>query len=436
MPEPLAPVLPRSGRVAGLRDRVAASETARAAGLAGAMILTNVVALVLTLVFGRLLGTKGYGEVAALLSAFLILAPFGQAMQLATARAGVRGDLGRDGRLRATVEGWTRRLVLLTLLAAALGALAREPLAAASGVEAEWGAAALLPTGVVWLLLCVQRGVLQAAGALRDVGRSMVLEQVARLGLGVALAVAGLGATGAFLGTPLAMAAMALWLHRDLGRRLGRAPSAGGVRRLRDHVRAGGTAIVGLGLLAGLQNVDVIVAKHRLLADAAGAYAAAAVAAKVVIWVAVGVAFWIVPEATRRAAAGREHSGVLLRGLALLGLAAAPALALYALFPDTLLALGFGPKFAPGGDALLLLGLAMTVLAGVFLAVQYLLALGRWRFLPLLAVVALLEPVVLTVPAAARPDLALWVLLVELAAALVVAGAVLAVRRRKTPAPG
>src|ERR1700693_1200920 len=64
------------------------SETAKAAGLAGAMIANNVIALVSTVVFSRLLHDNqggGYGSLAALVSYFLILSVVGLALQVATA---------------------------------------------------------------------------------------------------------------------------------------------------------------------------------------------------------------------------------------------------------------------------------------------------------------------------------------------------------------
>ncbi len=78
---------------AELRD----SETAKAVGLAGAMIVNNIIALGSTVVFARLLKDNqggGYGSLAALVSYFLILSVVGAAMQVATAREGVLGHLG------------------------------------------------------------------------------------------------------------------------------------------------------------------------------------------------------------------------------------------------------------------------------------------------------------------------------------------------------
>ena len=68
------------------------SDTAKAAGLAGAMIANNVIALGSVIVFSREL--TDYGSLAALVSYFLILAVVGYAMQVATAREAVLGHLG------------------------------------------------------------------------------------------------------------------------------------------------------------------------------------------------------------------------------------------------------------------------------------------------------------------------------------------------------
>src|SRR5262249_31106455 len=63
-------------QLSGLRD----SDTAKAAGLALAMIANNVIALGSTVVFARLL--SDYASLAALISYFLILSVAGQAMQV------------------------------------------------------------------------------------------------------------------------------------------------------------------------------------------------------------------------------------------------------------------------------------------------------------------------------------------------------------------
>ena len=49
-----------------------------------------------------------------------------------------------------------------------------------------------------------------------------------------------------------------------------------------------------------LQNIDLIIAKHQFSISVASSYAVAAVAGKVLIWVAMGASFYLVPETSRR----------------------------------------------------------------------------------------------------------------------------------------
>ena len=402
-----------------LRAALGRSESGKAAALAAATAANNAIQLVFTLVFTRLLGASGYGTLAALISAFLVLMVAGQSVQAAAAREAALDRLGRPDALRATLRAWMRRLLLALVAIATASALLREPLAALIGVdEAPWAAAAIPPAGVLWMLLSLQRGALQGLRAYAPVGASIVLEALGRLACALLLFAAGLGVTGALLGTPLAFVLVAIGLERAIHRRLGplqatRRP----LRSLRSLAGGGWAPILGLLLLAALQNVDVIVAKHEMSGTIAGGYAAAAVAAKSVVWVAIGIGLHLLPEATRRAAAGHDPRAVLLRALALLAAVAAPALLVFAAVPGPLLRLAFGAGLAHASGALALLGGAMTLLAAAYLAVQYLVALGNTRFLWVLAVLALAEPVLLSASADGVVAFAAVVLGVQCAAA-------------------
>jgi glycosyltransferase involved in cell wall biosynthesis/O-antigen/teichoic acid export membrane protein len=374
-----------------LRDALAGSETLKAAGMAAATIASNAIALLFTVLFARILGANDYGSLAALISTFVILAVPGSALQVAVARETALGRLGLGSRLAATLAGWRRRLWIggLALTAAAL--LLRRPIAELISVPEAWAAAATAPTAFLWVLLSVERGALQGEHAYRPVAWSVVCEALGRLIFGLVLVAAGLGVTGAYLGSPISMLAVALALWWVSRRRLGPPARGEPVRRLGEMVGGAWPAVLGLVLIAVLQNVDVIMVKRQIGGDAAGAYAAAAVAAKAVVWVAIGIGLYLLPEATRAARAGEDPRRALIRALALVGAVAVPMLIVYALAPGTVLRLAFGPETVRAQDALLVLGVAMTLLAIGYLAVQYMLALGRVAFLPALAVVAALE---------------------------------------------
>ncbi|HEX5146652.1 MAG TPA: hypothetical protein VFV85_06490, partial [Conexibacter sp.] len=441
--------LREDGGRATLRARALAlrsSDVGRASGLAGAMIANNVVALGSTVVFARLL--DDYGSLAALVSYYLILSVVGQALQVATARDAVLGQLGSGPALAATLRSWTRTLLLVTVVAAVVSILLRAPIASAVGVHQQWAAAIGLPAGVLWLLLSVLRGGLQGTGDYRAVGISLVGEQGARLVFGAGLAAAGLGVTGAYLGTPLSLLAMAGYCGVALRRATspagdplavtaGRDTAAEDVapaRRLRDHVVGARIPIAGLTIVALLQNLDIIAAKHRFSTDMASSYSSTAVAAKVLIWVAVGAGFYLVPETSRRHAEGEDTRPVLLQTLGIVLVCAVPVLAIFAFGGRLLLKAAFGADRLLAVDALLALGVAFTLLALTYLGIQYLLALRRTAFLLPLAAVALAEPALLLTAAPSSPNgFAAVVLAVQAVAAVVALGLAFA-RRDGRPA--
>src|SRR6185437_15665508 len=109
------------------------------------------------------------------------------------------------------------------------------------------------------------------------VGGSIAGEATTRLLWGLVLFALGLGVTGAFLGTALSLGSMALFvavpLHREVvraaeGRDVGPEPG------LRELLIRAGAPVVALALIAFLQNIDLIVVKHRVGGDLAGSYAA------------------------------------------------------------------------------------------------------------------------------------------------------------------
>jgi O-antigen/teichoic acid export membrane protein len=402
---------PSGGRIAALRRtyepqlrNLRGSDTAKAAGLAVAMIVNNVIALGSTVVFARLL--SDYGSLAALISYFLILAVAGAAMQVATAREGVLGHLGVGVGLIATLRRWTKTMVWVTIALTVVSVLLRDQIASAVGVKHDpWAAAIGLPAGCLWLELSILRGMLQGVGDYKTVGLSLIYEQASRLVSGAALAAAGLGVTGAFLGTPISFIAMCLYctvaLRRHVERVTGEplAPGRGEAAALElwTHVRRAWVPIGGLIVIAVLQNIDIIAAKHRMggVKDLASSYAATAVAAKVLIWVAIGAGFYLVPEVSRRRAAGEETRPVLFRALGIIFVCAVPVLLIFAVAAKPLLRIAFGSNRTLASSSLLVLGLAFTVLACTYLAIQYLLALKRMWFLVVIGAVAVAEPILL-----------------------------------------
>jgi O-antigen/teichoic acid export membrane protein len=418
------------------------SDTAKAAGLAGAMIANNALALAATVVFARLIGD--YGSLAALVAYLLILTVAGQAMQVATAREGVLGHLGVGEALVTTLRSWTRSMAVLTVVVTVISIVLRQPIADLVGVKQHaWAAAAGLPAGCIYLELSLLRGALQGVGDYKSVGLSLIGEQAARLVFGTVLAVVGLNLGGAYLGSLVAYVLMAAYCGVELRRRAlpraGLDTAEGTSKRalhaalgLWAHVRQAWVPIAGLAVIQLLQNIDLIAAKHRFPSNLASSYAATAVASKVLIWVAMGAGFYLVPECSRRRAEGKDTRLVLLKTLLIIGVCAVPCLLIFAVAAHPLLAIVFGSRRATASASLLPLGAAFTVLAATYLAVQYMLALKQTAFLVVLGAVAVAEPALLLQASRHPAGFAAVVLAVQAVGALLAFALAL---RRPTGAP-
>lgn len=431
---------PGTGSRSRLTHRIKGPETTAAAGLAAATLINNAIQLGFVVVFSRLLGASGYGALASIVAAFLILVVTGQAVQVAAARETTLGHLGDGPTLTRTLRTWTVTLSSATVAAVVLGVLLRAPLAAALGTpEHPWAVAAIPATGTLWLLLCLQRGTLQALSDFRAVAISIVGEAALRLLTALGLVAVGLGVTGAFLGSPASFLLLAIWLgakiHRDaLGAGHHDAPADATHRTLRSLVADNRVAITGLLLLSVLQNIDVILARHAWDGDRAGSYAVATVAAKAVVWVAVGVGLQLLPDATRRAAAGRDPLPALWRALTVLAIITLPALLIFLAFPEPLLRIAFGAQLTAASGALPLLGLAMALLAVAYLSVQYMIGLGELRFVWAVAPLAVTMPVLLATLSLSVTGFASVVLAVQTLVAAATLGLAFATRRNRIAA--
>jgi O-antigen/teichoic acid export membrane protein len=360
--------------------------------MAVAVVASNTIGLAFTIVFARILGASGYGSLAVLVSAWIILMVPGSALQVAVAREVSRATASASDAAGAGVVRWLERLALATLVVAALAIPLRGVIASIVNVEEDWAAAAVPVSGMLWAFLSVERGALQGFGSYRPVALSVIGEATTRLLFALALVGLGLDVTGAFLGTALSLVAMAIVLGIALRPRLPHADHpAVGLSRLRDLLVQARVPVAALTLLFALQELPVIVVKHEASGDIAGAYAVAAVAAKSIIWVAVGLGLYLVPEAARRSESGVDARPILLRMLGLIAVFGAPAMLIFGFAAEPLLSAAFGDDLTAGASALPWLGLAMILLACTYLAVQYMLALGRAVFIWALAVAAAIE---------------------------------------------
>ena len=115
----------------------------------------------------------------------------------------------------------------------------------------------------------------------------------------------------------------------------------------------------------------------------------------------------------------------------MIGVIAVPVLLIFIAGGHVLLDKAFGKDFALADKALPILGGAMTMLAITYLSVQYLLALHRSRFILIMALAAVLDPLLLLLAGTKLTSIAFVLLGLQLVLAAAVATVAM---RTRTPA--
>lgn len=378
----------------------------QAGPLALAGLLANGGSLVVTIVLARVLASRDYGTLNQLLGVFFVVSTPGTALLVAVVRR-VASWQDREGKLvdwaRALHRGaaWGLGCFALVLVAAGPG------LAALLGRNDPAGLDAIALAGAVWVVLCVDRGLLQARREYRTLSWNLLSEGALRSACMIAAGVVGLRVTGVAAGVLLAeigtaiqarMMAVRPWRRSGAWTRRHRPGQRRGVR---GHRVAGATyflrsdvlaAVVALGAIALLQNIDVIVmgreGPHR-----AGAYAAVSVSSKVLIFLALAVGGYLLPEAAHAWQEGRHALRQLSVAFALVEVPGVLLAGAAAVAPRRFLGTFFSDRYVRAATAFLPLAGAMLFLSLVVLVTMYLLAIGDRRVAVLLVAASAAETV-------------------------------------------
>lgn len=292
--------------------------------LAVAMLAANAGNYVLNLFLGRVLTPAEFSDANLMVTLLFTLTAIALCLQMVAARFVARSDeSGYPGDSDALV----RRLRMFALWAGILvGGVFVGGAVLWSDVfrtASPWPFVVLGAGVPFWMVQAVVRGALQARLAFSSLSVSYVIEMLTRVGLGVALVLAGFGVVGATVALSVSFVvtcAVVLLLSR-------RSDGATGVGIDRREVRAyaGLVSILLIGQIIA-NNSDVLVSKAALAPADAGVYAAVALVGRAVFFLSWSVATVIFPVAVRRQVSGQQSAGVLRNGMAIvaaIGLACA-----------------------------------------------------------------------------------------------------------------
>ena len=401
----------------------------QAGPLAAAGVIANGASVVLTVALARLLSPHSYGVLNQLTGLYLILSMPGSAVVVAVVR---RVTVWHEDGTGHLVRRWAgrvhRQCTLIVLVWAAVVFTSRHAVAVLLNQRSGVGIAAILTAAAFFVLLSLDRGLLQAHRSYRPLAANLLVEMGFRVVAVVALVAAGFGPSGAAVGVligEVAATTHARWasVRAWAGGTALRLLDAGSwVASLRPDALLVGqrsvrrtvvvdlvVASVCLSMVAVLQNIDVLVV-GRDNPSHSGAYAAVSVTSKAIVFGAVVLGGYLLPEAAIRWRQG---------GHALRQLAVALLLAVAAVAPEQFLQIFFHHAYTSAADALAPLVLAMIMLSVSVVLTMYLLAVGRrWVAVVLVLGAAALTVAVLAVHGA--PLATAWVDVVVQAAVLLV----------------
>jgi O-antigen/teichoic acid export membrane protein len=427
-----------------LQDRPSVVALRRAGPLAFAGVAANAANVIVTVTIAHLLSSRDYGSLGQLLVLFLVLSMPGSALLVAVVRRvtawSMSGQAYRIKPWATTVRRWGFAGLVVLAVAAWLS---RSWLASVLSLPGPDGVAEFLIAGGAWGLLSFERGLIQADRNYTGLAWNLGVEAAVRTSLTVLLVAAGLAVEGAGLALMAAMGAAighARWaeararpapappadeeveLEDEAGPGVAPSPvlpvedeprppewaKADGDRRpstaaLSAHHDSGAgrrnlaldlvAALIALFFLAALQGLDVEIV-GRDAPGAVGSYNAISVACKAVVFLAIVLSGYLLPEAVVR----WRRGGNALRQLGVaLGLVAVPVVVLAILaaaVPDEMLRILFGPDKVHAAPAFATLALAMGCLAASTLFTYYLLGIGR-RWIPGILALATVVTVVL-----------------------------------------
>lgn len=357
----------RSSRSARLNALISGALVVAVAGF-----FANVLNLGVSILIARLLTPNDYGAFSQMVGIFFIVALPGSALSVAVVRRATQYLVLNDEPL---MHYWQRRLNQRLLrwaagfsMLALVGSFAMALWLGHRSWLAVWVNAL---AAITWALLNVDRALLQARQRYVDLAKNFALEGVVRTVFMVALS--PFGVTGIVLGLLVAIS-----ITRLHARRLVR-PGTNVDGPMLEHTGITGDLVVALatlGLLATLQFLDVFLV-GRYAAHQAGAYSAISQVAKTIVYGAIILGNFLLPETSL---ADRRGSDAYRQLAITAGLLAIPTVILVIaseVGSEPLLRLVFGSRYSSAHASLSPLIVAMTFLGGSMLLSTYLLGSGR-----------------------------------------------------------
>lgn len=317
-----------------------------------ASVILNGLNFTFHLVFSRSLGPGSYGSLGALLAITLVCAVPMSAIQLAHARAQAQSLEMLSA--RSAVRNGARAGLVVGILCCAASPVFSSFLHLNDVAPVLWLA--------VWLAAATAcaslEGLLMGRGRVKEVAAAVLVGTgLVRFTVGLLVAFAGLGVTGAMLATAAGQIVTYLIFVRLLGDQL-----AHGLPEAHMSGRENFVSLASLTGFAAFGSVDTLVARHGLPAMNSGYYVAAATVGRVALFAPGAIALLTFSRFAVLEAGSRAERLLLGRCLLAVLLLGASVAVILAVFPSVALNALFGNQYGPAKQLLVPLAISGCLL--------------------------------------------------------------------------
>lgn len=365
-------------------DRVAGATRGPHALLAIAFGLAMLANFALTLLMGRMLDSSDFGTLGLLVAIFLFCSmPASAISVMAVTRTAAWASAGDKAKIAAFRSRFTRRTSAagagLIAISAALSPVLSDVLKLGSPAPI-----ILIATAIAfWLVLTVNRGILQGMRLFNPLAASFVTEAVTRVMFAVVFVWIWKSATAAAAGIMVSAAVSWMTTLPTIRSKVGSPPKPAPEVPV-PRVGEAGTVIAALAIIAWMQNVDVFAIKASIPAREAGQYVATATLGKAFFFFSLAAVTAMLPDASEaRGSQGRLR--IAGRASGLVALMAIPAIVAAFIAPEWIVTTVYGPDRAEMASWLGPIVISSVFLSLTYLGANYLAAMGRSLYMPILA---------------------------------------------------
>lgn len=341
---------------------------------------------------GRALGPEQFGIFGSLFALFYLSSVLGRGIRFSASRFIAEYDPTDPG-LSRFYHGLLARSVVFSALVFLALVLLTPFIGPFLGVDSTWPILLVAIAVPASLAFTANKGTLQGLQWFAPLGGYQVLLASIKLTVAVLLVSLGYGVAGALgavvIATVLALGASTIHLHWRL-------PTGRSVTPMHDYAPTYRYALPAV--LAGFcltvpGTIDVIAAQRFFPGQGAGFYTAVSVLGKILIFLPLGICAALFPKVSNghTTAERVDLDWLLWRALGYAGVIAGAGALLYALVPELVLSLFFGPAYTDAAVLLQWYGVAIFAFVLAFVILNFELARDRTRFVYVFTIASIVE---------------------------------------------